>query len=280
MNYRTYRARRYIRPMFIYLLLSSVSFIAISPYLWMVMTSFKNRVDAFTIPPVWLFKPTVGHYIAAFFDKGFAGNLLNSLIISLSTVGISLILGVLSAYAFARYKLSGDHHIFFYILTTRMSPPVAMAVPLYMLMAKFGILNTYFAVIIAHITFNLALVVWMMRGFFEAVPVEIEEAALVDGCSTIQAFRLISLPLVRGGVAATAILCFIFSWNEFLFALLLSGRTIAPLTVAIPGLVTTRGTFWGQIAAVATLITIPVIIFSFIVQRHLIRGLTFGAVKE
>jgi len=276
MNYCT---KRYMKLICIYLLLSLVSFVAIFPYLWMIMTSFKSRVDAFSIPPVWLFKPVINHYIVAFIEKNFTKNLINSLIISLSTVGISLAIGVPSAYAFARYKLSGDKNIFFYILTTRMSPPVAFAVPLYILMAEFNLIGTHLAVIIAHITFNLALVVWIMRGFFEAIPIETEEAALVDGCSKMQVFRLISLPLARGGLAATAILCFIFSWNEFLFALVLSGEASTPLTVAIPGLVTTRGTFWGQIAAVATVITLPVIVFSFIVQRHLIRGLTFGAIK-
>lgn len=276
MNYRT---KRHMGLVCVYLLLSLVCFIAIFPYLWMVMTSFKARVDAFAIPPVWLFKPVVYHYITAFIEKGFTKNLINSLIISLSTVGIVLAVGVPSAYAFARYKLPGDKHILFYILTTRMCPPIAMALPLYMLMSKFGLLGTQLAVIIAHITFNLALVVWIMRGFFETIPLEVEEAALVDGCSIMQTFRFISLPLVRGGIAATGILCFIFSWTEFLFALVLSKEASAPLTVAIPGLVTTRGTFWGQIAAVATLITLPVIIFSFIVQKQLIRGLTFGAIK-
>jgi len=273
------QAKKIIRLALIYVALSTIAFVAIFPYVWMVLTSFKTRVDAFAIPPVWFFKPGVGHYLEVFVRKGFSQNLLNSLIISLSSTALSLIVGVPSAYAFARYKLYGDHHMFFFILTTRMAPPITIALPLYILMARAGVLNTHFSVIIAHTTFNLALVVWLMRGFFRMIPREIEEAALIDGCSTFRVFSEISLPLSSGGLVATAIFCIIMSWNEFLFAMILGGHQAATLTMAVPGLVTTRGTFWGQIAAVGTVTTIPILIFSLLVQKHLVRGLTFGAIE-
>ena len=274
------RTKKKIKLVIVYVILSIIAFIAIFPYVWMVLTSFKTRADAFSIPPAWVFRPIISHYIEAFINKGFLQNLLNSLIVSLVTTGLSLAVGVPSAYAFARYKLYGDHHIFFYILTTRMAPPITIALPLYLLMAKAGLLNTHLAIIIAHTTFNLALVVWLMRGFFRMVPKEIEEAALIDGCSILEAFLRISLPLAAGGLTATAIFCIIMSWNEFLFAMILGGDRAATLTVAVPGLVTTRGTFWGQIAAVGTIITIPILVFSLVVQKHLVRGLTFGAIEK
>jgi len=273
------KTRKKIKLVSIYLALSIIAFIAIFPYVWMVLTSFKMRADAFAIPPVWFFNPIIEHYVEAFINKGFLNNLVNSLVVSLSTTAFSLVIGVPSAYAFARYRLYGDHHMFFYILTTRMAPPITIALPLYLLLAKAGLLNTHIAVIIAHTTFNLALVVWLMRGFFRMIPKEIEEAALIDGCSIFGTFLRISLPLSAGGLAATAIFCVIMSWNEFLFAMILGGDQAATLTVAVPGLVTTRGTFWGQIAAVGTVITIPILVFSLIVQKHLVRGLTFGAIE-
>ena len=273
------QTRKKVKLILIYAALGIVAFIAIFPYVWMILTSFKTRADAFAIPPTWFFRPIIRHYLEAFINKEFLQNLVNSLIISVSTTVLSLIIGVPSAYAFARYKLYGDHHIFFYILTTRMAPPITIALPLYLVMAKAGLLNTHFAIIIAHTTFNLALVVWLMRGFFRMIPIEIEEAALIDGCSTFGTFLRISLPLAGGGLVATAIFCIIMSWNEFLFAMILGGDRAATLTVAVPGLVTTRGTYWGQIAAVGTIITIPILIFSLLVQKHLVRGLTFGAIE-
>lgn len=264
---------------FIYLLLGVIVLFAFSPYAWVVVASFKTRTEIFSIPPVWIFKPTIFNYVTAFIEKGFLGNLVNSLVISLSTTFLSLAVGVPSAYAFARYRLFGDHHLFFFILTSRMAPPVALALPLYLLMKQLGILNTHIAVVLAHTTFNLALVVWLMRGFFKAMPREMEEAALIDGCSVFAVFWRIALPVTRSGLATVAIFCIIMSWNEFLFAMLLAGSGSSTLTVVVPGLLSTRGTFWGQIAAVVTVLTLPVVTFTFIVQKHLVRGLTFGAVK-
>lgn len=263
----------------IYTVLCLICLGTIFPYVWMVMSSLKTRLDIFSIPPAWIFKPTLSNYIIALFEKGFITNFLNTVIIACFATLLSLIVGVPSAYALARWRLFGDHQVFFYVLTTRMAPPITIVVPLYLLYSKVFLLNTHIGIIIAHMTFNLAYVVWIMRGFFEMLPKEIEEAGLVDGCGNIRLFWYIVLPLARGGLIATAILCMIMSWNEFLFAFILGGIKCAPLTVVIPGLVTTYGTFWGQLTAMGSLVTIPILVFSFIIQKHLIRGLTFGAIK-
>jgi multiple sugar transport system permease protein len=146
-------------------------------------------------------------------------------------------------------------------------------------MAKVGLLNSYVGIVIAHITFNLPFVVWMMRGFFDMVPKEIDEAAKVDGCSWFYIFTRIALPLARSGLAATAVFCAVNSWNEFFMALILTGRGTATMPVAIPGLLTPQGTIWGQIAAVGTVISVPVLIFAIIVQKNMVKGMTMGAVK-
>jgi multiple sugar transport system permease protein len=250
------------------------------PYFWLIVTSLKSRVDTFSIPPRLAFSPTLDNYYTAFVTKGFASNLKNSLIVAVFSTLLSVLVGVPSAYAFSRYRLRGQDWQFFFILVTRMTPPVVLVLPLYLIMARINQIDSYLAVVIAHTTFNLPLVIWMMKGFFDSVPVEIDEAGLVDGCSAFAVFSRLVLPLTAGGLAATAILCAIFSWNEFLFALILTGRNTATLLVAVPRLMTIAGTFWGQVAAVGTVITVPVLIFAFAVQRYLVAGLTFGAIKE
>ena len=160
-----------------------------------------------------------------------------------------------------------------------MAPPISVVVPMFLLFTMLGITDTPLAVILAHSTFNLSLVVWVMRGFFAEIPQEIDEAGLMDGLTRAGTFVRLLIPLAAPGLAATAILCFVLSWNEFLYAFVLvafEGRT---LTVGIPGLVTPHGTLWGQVAAVAVVATLPIVVFTFLVQKHLVRGLTFGAIK-
>ena len=192
---------------------------------------------------------------------------------------IALTVGAPAAYVFARYRFAGQEDLFFFFLTTRMAPPIAIVVPMFLLFTEIGITDHLIAVIIAHTSFNLSLVVWMMRGFFADIPQEVDEAAQMDGLSRAGTFLKVLVPMAAPGLAASAILCFILSWNEFLYAFILvafEGRT---LTVGIPGLITPHGTLWGQVAAVAVIATLPIIAFTVLVQRHLVRGLTFGAVK-
>ena len=188
-------------------------------------------------------------------------------------------IGAPAAYVFARSDFPGKEDLFFFFLTTRMAPPISIAVPLFLFFTTLGLTDTIYAVVIAHTSFNLSLVVWMMRGFFAEIPKEIDEAAMMDGRSKLGAFVRVIVPLAAPGLAATAVLCFILSWNEFLYAFILVAFEGRPLTVGIPGLITPHGTLWGQVAAVAVVATLPIVVFTFLVQKHLVRGLTFGAVK-
>ncbi len=253
--------------------------VALTPYVWIFLTSFKSRLDALAAVPVWAFEPTLEHYPAVFLDKNYLPLVGNSVLVAVATTALSLLAGVPAAYVFARRDFPGKEDLFFFFLTTRMAPPISVVVPMFLLFTTIGITDTPLAVILAHSTFNLSLVVWMMRAFFADIPKEIDEAAMMDGHTRAGAFLRVLVPMAAPGIAATAILCFILSWNEFLYAFVLvafEGRT---LTVGIPGLVTPHGTLWGQVAAVAVVATLPIIVFTFLVQKHLVRGLTFGAIK-
>ena len=263
-----------------YILLIVISLAALLPYIWLLLTSIKNRVDIFTIPPKWIFKPTFNHYKVAFLEKGFSLNFYNTIIISVASTAIVMVIGVPCAYAFSRFKLKGDVFTFFSFLLSRMTPIIVVAVPIYLLMRTYHLLGTRLAVILCHTIYNISYVIWMMKGFFDVVPRDLDDAALIDGNGLFGAFFRITLPLTAPGLASTAIFCVVMSWNEFLYAFIFSSRTSQTLAVAVPALVTPRGTFWGQIAAVAAVTTIPVLIFSFTIQKYMVKGLTMGAVKS
>ena len=184
-----------------------------------------------------------------------------------------------AAYAFSRFRVYGEKHVYFYVLTTRMAPGIALVLPLYMFFQSIGLLGTLTAVTVAQTTFNLALVIYLMRNFFNDIPRELDEAALTEGAGEWQVFVRIILPLARPGIAVTAMICFLFAWNEFLFAFMIGGTGAQTLPAAFPGLVTPHGTYWGQLAAASVVVSIPVLIMIWFIQRHLTRGLTFGAVK-
>jgi len=276
MNIRT---RRRVKVGVTYVGVLFILLVILTPYVWLVLTSFKDRVDAFAIPPKILFTPTLDNYVTAFGQKGFTQNLVNSAIVATLSTVLALVVGVPAAYSLARFKVRGNRIVMMALLAARLLPAIVLAVPLFILFSGAGLIDTYWALVLAYLTFNLPFTVWMMRGFFLAIPVEIDEAAIMDGCSFVGAFFRVVLPLTLGGLAATAIFCVINSWNEFLFALILTGRHTATLPVAIPGLLTPYGTYWGQIAAVGTVTTIPVLLFAFAVQRYLVRGMTGGAIQ-
>jgi multiple sugar transport system permease protein len=250
----------------------------LSPLLWLALTSFKNRVDIFAVTPKLLFTPTLDNYREAFQNKGFNRNLINSIVVALLSTAIALGVGVPAAYSLSRTsgRLQGVYLLL--LLGARLLPAMVLSVPLFLLAYSLGLSGTYVAVIAAYLTFSIPFTVWMMRGFFLAVPVSLDEAARLDGCSQFGAFFRIVLPLTRGGLAATSVFCLINSWNEFLFALILSSRSTATIPVAVPNLLTPIGTFWGQIAAVGTVTVLPVVIFAFAVQRYMVAGMTGGAI--
>jgi multiple sugar transport system permease protein len=272
-------SRRTMKEGLLYAFALVILLLMLTPYVWLALTSLKNRVDIFSIPPKFIFIPTLDNYRVAFLEKDFLNNLRNSVFVSLVSTIITLLTSVPAAYSLTRYKLRGNSLFLFFLLAARLLPGIVLAVPLFILFSKVGLVDTYAAVIVSHITFNLPFAVWMMRGFFAGVPVALDEAAVIDGCGPFSAFFKVVLPLVRGGLMATAIFCLINSWNEFLMALILTGRNTATLPVAIPGLMTPLGTFWGQIAAVGTVTTLPVMIFALLVQKHMVSGLTGGAIQ-
>ncbi len=248
------------------------------PVYWMASMMFKPTTAMFARPTVWVFEPTLEHF-AYIIEHGFAGNLLTSfLIASLSTL-LVVIIGTPAAYSFARYKMKARDDLFLFILATRMAPPVCLVIPFFVIYAKIGLLDTHFGLIMAYLTFNLSFYVWVLSSFCRDLPVELEEAAMTEGYSRIQVFTRITLPLLRPGITSTAVLCFIFAWNEFLFAFLLGGHDVKTLPVAIPDLITTQGVRWGEMAIVGMIAMLPVMIGVFFLQKHIVRGLTMGAVK-
>lgn len=249
----------------------------LSPIAWLVLTSFKDRVDIFSSTPTLFFTPTLSNYLEAFLDKGFTDNLVNSALVGVASTLIALVVGVPAAYSLSR--VSKGEGFMMALLAARLLPAMVLAVPLFVLASTLGVRDTYFALIAAHLTFALPFTVWMMRGFFLSVPISLDEAARLDGCGEWRAFLSVILPIVRPGLAATAIFCLINSWNEFLFALVLTGRHTQTLPVAIPSLITPIGTSWGQVAAVGTVTILPVLIVAFIVQKHIVSGMTGGAVS-
>lgn len=255
----------------------------LAPVYWMITISFKNEIDHFAMPPKWFsFTPTLQHYHDAFVTRSFGQYLLTSAIVAVVSTFFALVLGTLAAYALTRFRLPYDlsRRLSLWILSTRMFPAIVTAVPLFLMMRDLRLLNTKASLIIVYTAFNLPFVVWMMRGFFAEVPRDLEEAALVDGDSRLGALVRIVLPLVSPGLAATAVFCLIVSWNEFLFALVLT-QTDASMTlpVGIAGRVTQFEIKWGVMSAAAVVAMMPILVFALAMQRYLVRGLSLGAVK-
>jgi multiple sugar transport system permease protein len=252
----------------------------LSPLIWLVLSSFKQRVDIFSATPKLLFRPTLDNYVVAFHDKGFSSNLWHSVVVAVASSLVALLVGIPAAYRLSRHRSRFQGVFLLALLAARLLPAMVLSVPLFILATKLGLSGSFVGVVAAHLTFSIPFTVWMMRGFFLAVPTSLDEAAKLDGCNEAAAFFRIVLPLTKGGIAATAIFLLINSWNEFLFALILTGRDTSTLPVAIPNLLTPIGTFWGQIAAVATVTVVPVCLFAFAVQKYMVTGLTGGALAS
>jgi ABC-type glycerol-3-phosphate transport system permease component len=260
------------------------SILSAFPIYWMVATSLKTRWDSFRLPPKWIFVPTFENYVSVFTGTGWnatpmAQLLKHSAIVSIGSTIVALIAGAMTAYALARFPHTpGTRRFAGWILSTRVLPPVVVALPVFGMMQALGLVDTYPGLIIPYAAFNLPFVVWMLKGFFEGVPEDLEHSAMVDGATRWQAFWQIALPLVAPGVAATAILIWAVSWNEFLFALLLT-RSLKTAPVAVTEFVTMYGIEWGQLTATASMMALPPLILTMLVQKHLVKGLTFGAIK-
>jgi multiple sugar transport system permease protein len=262
------------------IVLAVVLFALLLPYVWLILTSFKTRADIFSGNPLSLFIPTLDNYRIAFIDKGFLRNLGNSALVATVATSIAMAVGVPAGYALARSSSRGSTLVLFVLLAARLLPAVILAVPIFLMLSNIGLVGTIAAPVTAHLTFLVPFVCWMMRGFFLAVPKELDEAALMDGTTRVRYFFTVLLPMTRGPLAATVIFALINSWNELLYGLILTNRTTATLPVATPSLLTPIGTFWGQIAAVGVVTTLPVLVFALLVQRHIIRGMTGGALSD
>lgn len=266
-----------------YLLLSVALVAALAPVYWMFTISLKPEVEHFASPPPWFnFTPTLQHYYEAFVERSFGQYLITSAVVAVISTICALVLGTLAAYSLARFRLPYDldRRLSLWILSTRMFPAIVTAVPLFLMMRDLRLLNTKASLIIVYTAFNLPFVVWMMRGFFDEVPRDLEEAALVDGDSRMGALVRVVLPLVAPGLAATAVFCLIVSWNEFLFALVLT-QTDASMTlpVGIAGRVTQYEIKWGVMSAAGAVAIVPILVFAMAMQKYLVRGLSMGAVK-
>lgn len=248
------------------------------PVIWLAAMAFKPDEVMFARPTQWLFTPTLDHfdYVLA---SGFASHLLTSVALGLVSTALVVLIGTPAAYAFARFELRGRDDLFLFILGTRMAPPICLVIPFYLIFIRLDLLDTFAGLTLAYMTFNLSFYIWVLRSFCRDLPVQLEEAAMVEGWSRFQVFLRVVLPLLRSGIVSTATLCFIFSWNEFLFAFMLGGQAVKTLPVAIPLLITAQGVRWGEMAVVGMVALLPVLLAVFFLQKHIVRGLTMGAVK-
>jgi multiple sugar transport system permease protein len=255
-----------------------VLFVLLVPFLWLLQMSFKSNDLILQFPPPLIFAPTLENY-RSLWHGAFPASFVNSLLSASFSTALALLLGVPAAYALSRQAGRGKRGLSFAILVTRMAPPIAFTIPFFLFYRWIGLLDTVTGLVLVYTSFNLPLVIWMMQPFFETVPPSLEEAALVDGASTRAILLKIVLPIVAPGIAATAILCFLYAWNDFFFALILTRTNARTAPVAVVNFMNYEGWEWGKIAAGGSLVMAPVLVFSFAVRRYLVSGLTAGAVK-
>lgn len=286
--------------------------VTLLPLLWIVATGFKTPDDAIAYPPKILFEPSLEGYVnllttrtrlpadelealgppETWYDRivrqydmvitgasRYGERFLNSVIIGFGSTALTIFLGTLAAYAFSRFRVPLKDDLLFFILSTRMMPPIAVAIPIFLMFRGLGLSDTHAGMILLYTAVNLSLAVWLLKGFIDEIPREYEEAALIDGYTRAQAFRLVVLPQAMTGIAATAVFCLIFAWNEYAFAVLLTSgnaQTAPPFIPTIIGV----GRDWPAVAAGATIFLVPVMVFTILLRRHLLRGITFGAVRK
>lgn len=254
---------------------------AIAPYVWMVLTSIKPDADITVFPVRYLPQQvTFGHYQVLLEQTSFLGNLLNSLVIALGAVALGLFASIPAAYAFSRFRFRGRQVLMTQFLVINLFPVVLLIIPLFVMMRSLGLLDTHLGIILGHATFAIPFSVWMLTSYMSGIPPELDEAAMMDGATRLQAIVLVILPLLMPGVVTTGIYIFVTSWNEYLFAMMLSGDAVRTVTVALQLFIGEFTVQWGLLTAGGTLVALPVTILFLIVQRRLVGGLTAGAVKS
>ena len=287
--------------------------ITIMPLIWIIATSFKTPNDAIAYPPLVVFEPSLEGYVNLFTTRTrvtaeqlealpppatwweeivrdrdmviagpsrYGARFLNSLIIGFGSTFLAVFLGTLAAYAFSRFKVPLKDDLLFFILSTRMMPPIAVAIPIFLMFRSLGLSDTHLGMILLYTAINISLAVWLLKGFIDEIPREYEEAALIDGYTRFQAFYKVVLPQAATGIASTAIFCLIFAWNEYAFAVLLTSGNAQTAPAFIPTIIGVGGMDWPAVAAGATLFLVPVMVFTILLRKHLLRGITFGAVRK
>jgi multiple sugar transport system permease protein len=295
------------------ILVVAYTIITLIPLVWIISTSFKSGPDSISYPPKVFFEPAMQGYVNLFTtqnrvptdgtvlpppdtwydqvarDQGmvivgpsrFGQRFLNSVIIGFGSTFLSVFLGTLAAYAFSRFRVPLKDDLLFFILSTRMMPPIAVAIPIYLMFRQLGLSDTHLGMILLYTAVNMSLSVWLLKGFIDEIPREYEEAALIDGYTRLQAFRKVVLPQAATGIASTAIFCLIFAWNEYAFAVLLTSGNAQTAPPFIPTILAVGGGIdWPAVAAAATLFLLPVVVFTVLLRKHLLRGITFGAVRK
>ncbi|MGJ4909403.1 carbohydrate ABC transporter permease [Bradyrhizobium sp. SZCCHNR1015] len=287
--------------------------ITLVPLLWIFMTGFKSPSDAIAYPPKLVAEPSLEGYCNLFTTRtrqtpdymaklppaanlcdrisrgrnmvvagpsNYIPRYVNSLVIAFGSTALSVVLGTLAAYAFSRFKVPLKDDLLFFILSTRMMPPIAVAIPIYLMYRELGLSDTRLGMILLYTSVNISLAVWLLKGFMDEIPREYEEAAMVDGYTRLQAFFKVVLPQATTGIVATAIFCLIFAWNEYAFAVLLTSGTAQTAPPFIPIIIGEGGQDWPAVAAGTTLFLIPIVVFTVLLRKHLLRGITFGAVRK
>lgn len=293
-------------------LVITYALITLLPLFWIIGTGFKSSSDAIAYPPKVIFEPSLEGYVNLFttqtrqsadylaanppenwyeeivHEKGmviagpsrFGERFTNSVIIGFGSTFLSVFLGTLAAYAFSRFRVPLKDDLLFFILSTRMMPPIAIAIPIFLMFRSVGLSDTHAGMILLYTTVNLSLSVWLLKGFIDEIPREYEEAALIDGYTRFQAFRKVVLPQAAAGIASTAIFCLIFAWNEYAFAVLLTSGTAQTAPPFLPTIIGVGGRDWPAVAAGVTIFLLPVMVFTILLRKHLLRGITFGAVRK
>jgi len=250
------------------------------PILWSVLNAFKTEQDILAFPPKLVFTPTLAAYRDVLFGSAsILPNLWSSFVISAGTTVVTMALAIPAAYALARLRVPGKRFAGFYILASQMLPPVGIIIPYFLILRNIGWLDTYQGIILIYLSFSLPFAIWLLVSYFEDVPFEMEEAAALDGASRLKTLWRVIMPQVQGGIAVTVVFVFLNAWNEFLFAVVLSGNTVRPVTVAMFNFVSVEQTLWAKLAAVSVLAMLPVIALGVAAQKHIVKGLTIGAVK-
>jgi len=250
------------------------------PVIWGLLTSFKTERDVLAYPPVWLFKPTLDNYREVIFGaSSILPNLWSSFVVATSATVLTMLIAIPAAYALGRLRYPAKRASGFYVLVTQMLPPIGLIIPYYLVLQKLGALDTYSGLSVIYLTFALPFAIWLMVSYFEDVPFEMEEAALLDRAGRLRALWYVILPQVRGGMAVTTIFVFLNAWNEFMFAVVVGGNRVRTVTVAMFNFISVEQTQWAKLAAAAMLAMLPVILIGFFAQRHIVKGLTVGAVK-